>query len=43
MRQTEVAALDFSPAPAPTFTWAAICFVASLATLIGMSLLLASI
>ena len=43
MRQTEVAAPDLYPAPAPTFTWAAIRFVVSLTALIGISLLLASV
>jgi hypothetical protein len=43
MRQTDVAMPDFSPVPPPTFTPAAIRFVVSLAALIGMSLLLASV
>jgi len=43
MHQTEVTAPDFSPLSAPTFTWATIRFVASLAALIGISLLLASL
>ena len=43
MRQTDVAAPDFSPVPAPTLTWAAIRFVISLWALIGVSLLLASL
>jgi hypothetical protein len=43
MRQTEVSAPDFSPVAAPTFTRAAIRFVTSLAALIGVSLLLASL
>ena len=43
MRQTEVAAPPFAPVPAPTFTWAAIRFVASLGMLVGISLLLASL
>jgi hypothetical protein len=43
MRQTEVAAPDFSPVAAPTFTRAAIRFIASLAALISVSLLLASL
>ncbi|KLK89758.1 hypothetical protein DC522_12900 [Microvirga sp. KLBC 81] len=42
MHQTEVAAPALPPGPAPTFTAAAIRFVASLAALIGVSLLLAS-
>jgi hypothetical protein len=43
MPQTEVASSDFSPVTAPTFIRAAIRFVASLAALIGVSLLLASL
>jgi hypothetical protein len=43
MRQTEVTAPAFSPVPAPTFTAAAIRFVASLAALISVSLLLAGL
>jgi len=43
MRQTEVAAPPFAPVLAPTFMAAAIRFVASLAALIGVSLLLASL
>jgi hypothetical protein len=43
MRQTEIAAFDFPPVAAPTFTRAAIRFVASFAALIGVSLLLASL
>lgn len=43
MRQTNVAVPDFSPVPAPTFTWAAIRFVVSLGALIGVSLLVASL
>jgi hypothetical protein len=43
MRQTDVAAPAFSPAPVPTFTAAAVRFVASLATLIGVSLLLSGL
>jgi hypothetical protein len=43
MPQTEVAAPAFSPVPAPTFTAAAIRFAVSLAALIGISLLLASL
>jgi hypothetical protein len=43
MRQTEVAAPPFAAVPAPTFTWAAIRFVASLGMLVGISLLLASL
>jgi hypothetical protein len=43
MHQTEVTAPDFSPLSAPTFTGATIRFVASIAALIGISLLLASL
>jgi len=43
MHQTEVAAPDFSPLAAPTFAEATIRFVASIAALIGISLLLASL
>jgi hypothetical protein len=43
MRQTDVAVPGFFPASAPTFTGAAIRFVVSLAALIGISLLLASL
>jgi hypothetical protein len=43
MRQTDVAAPAFSPVRPPAFTAAAIRFVVSLATLIGVSLLLASV
>ena len=43
MRQTTVAAPAFSPVVAPTFTAAAIRFVASLDALIGISLLLAGL
>jgi hypothetical protein len=43
MRQTDVAVPDFLAASTPTFTWAAIRFVVSLAALIGVSLLLASL
>jgi hypothetical protein len=43
MRQTEVTAPAFSPVPTPTFTAAAIRFVASLAALISVSLLLAGL
>jgi hypothetical protein len=41
--QTDVALPAFFPAPAPTFRWAAIRFVVSLAALLGISLLLASL
>jgi hypothetical protein len=43
MRQTEVAVPAFSPMSVPTFTSAAIRFVASLGALIGISLLLAGL
>jgi hypothetical protein len=43
MRQTDVAVPDFTPVPAPTFTFAMIRFIASLGMLIGVSLLLASL
>ncbi|WP_280177437.1 hypothetical protein [Microvirga pakistanensis] len=43
MRQTDVAVPDFPPASAPTFKGAAIRFVVSLAALLGISLLLASL
>ncbi|MGF9764839.1 hypothetical protein AAII07_58205 [Microvirga sp. 0TCS3.31] len=43
MRQTEVTAPAFTPVPVPTLTAAALRFVASLAALIGVSLLLAGL
>jgi hypothetical protein len=43
MRQTQVAAPDFAPVPAPTSMWATIRFVASVGALIGVKLLLASV
>jgi len=43
MRKTEVTAPAFSPAAAPKFTAAAIRFVASIAALISVSLLLAGL
>jgi hypothetical protein len=43
MPQTDVTMPDYIPVSPPTFTSAVIRFVASLAALIGMSLLLASV
>jgi hypothetical protein len=43
MSQTEVAAPDFPPVTAPTFTQAAVRFVVSFAALLGLSLLLAGL
>ena len=43
MPPTEVAAPVFAPTHAPTFTQAAVRFIVSFATLIGLSLLLAAL
>ncbi|MFC5485553.1 hypothetical protein [Microvirga aerilata] len=43
MRQTKLAVPDFYQVSAPTFTAAAIKFIASLSALIGISLLLAGL